>query len=1032
MRPFTRLSPPSLLMHVLAITLCFSPGLYAATGPLPFPASDLPSGDTLALLDRIGIEITSGSRPFIFTNKQTAFLYGETGGPNTTSWQGFNVFGREFLDDYELLINGEPLSRRSATRTRVYPDHLERTYPGGILEELWPVDSLALFGVILHSPVPVDAGIRPFFADGRTSADYRIALRQGVALVARTNHLQRTASANYPVWLAIAHPQALPDSSGTMKGRAFSPVRLYAPKQRVHMFGCAVGDTPDATALLALSFQTRSAAYATARRSRLEQLLASTQIRTGNFSFDSAYAWAVLSLDALIMNQSGKGIFAGLPWFNNYWGRDTFIALSGAALVTGRFREAREILGSFSGFQDRNPASPNFGKIPNIVTTTDTAFNTADGTPRFVMMVREYIERSGDESLLLELYPVILRSIDGTLKYHVDARGFLTHNDADTWMDAVGPDGPWSPRGNRANDIQALWALQLETGIWCATRLGDVGSARTWHNALTRLKDQFNRHFVVNGKVADHLNADDTPDLLTRPNQIFAAGLLDTATRAQMVHTVVTELTYPYGVASLAQTDDRFHPYHEYPPYYPKDAAYHNGTVWTWLQGPVISALCGYELQDSAFVVTMNTVHQILHRGAVGTQSELLDALARPGDPEPRLSGTVSQAWNLGEHIRNIYDDYLGVRVERLSHRIILRPRLPRALGTVHATVNVDGVPVPLVIKPAGAESGVDLDASALSDSYDLILDLPRRDAASVTIRHKLPARSRISVSLRDTLVVVSVNGQPVRPEIRFNPPQAYPPAIREIRLAVPNLRPGLPALAGPGYPLLNHADIKRRNDLATLIFHAEDAAGDDTGVGAVRDRGGRLEYPINPNFVPGSFDLRECTIRADSVRVYFDLRFASLPDPGWHPEYGFQLTFAAIAIDTDGIVGSGATMIPANALYRVSRRAAYERLVLIGGGIRVEDAGGKTLGAYIPAPEDVLHPLGDAAAGTISFSLPVALLGRPTSSWRCTIVAGAQDDHGGAGIGEFRSVDRVRGEWNGGGRLIPEESNVYDELVVP
>jgi glycogen debranching enzyme len=1032
MRPLTCLISRSFVMHVLAITLCFAPGIFAGTDPSPALSSDPPSRGGFPLLDHLGIEIASGSRPFVFTNKQTAFLYGETGGPNTTSWQGFNVFGREFLDDYEVLINGEPLPRRNITRTRVYPDHLERNYPGGIVEELWPVDSLSLFGIILRAPTPVDAGIRPFFTDGRTSADYKLALRQGVALVARMNHLERTPSANYPVWFAIAHPQALPDSSGATKGRAFSPVRLYAPKQRVHLFGCAVGNTQDATASLALSFEKNSAHYAAARRSRLEQLLASTRIQTGNPTFDSAYAWAVLSLDALMMNQSGKGIFAGLPWFNNYWGRDTFVALPGAALVTGRFREAREILRSFSGFQERDPASPNFGKIPNIVTTTETAFNTADGTPRFVMMVRDYVERSGDESLLLELYPVILRSIDGTLRYHVDAMGFLTHRDADTWMDAVGPDGPWSPRGNRANDIQALWALQLETGIWCATRLGDVESARTWHNALTRLKEQFSRRFVINGQIADHLNADDTPDLLVRPNQIFTASLLDSETRARMVRTVVTELTYPYGVASLAQTEDRFHPYHEYPPYYPKDEAYHNGTVWTWVQGPVISALCGYGLQDSAFVVTMNTVHQILHRGAVGTQSELLDALARPGEPEPRLSGTVSQAWNLGEHVRNIFDDYLGVRIERLTRQITLRPRLPRALGNVHATVNLDGVSVPLVIRSPGTEPEIDIDAGALSDSYDLTLDLPRRDAAGVTICCNLPARSRISVILRDTLVLVSVNGNPVRPAVRLNPPASYTAALKEIHLAIPHLRPGLQALAGPGYPLLKHSDIKRRNARAIVIFHAEDARGDDTGVGAVHDRGGRFEYPANSNFVPGSFDLRECTVRSDSTQVYFNLRFTSLPDPGWHPEYGFQLTLAAIAIDTDGIDGSGATMIPANALYRLPRRAAYERLILVGGGIRVEDNNGKTLGAYIPAPEDVAHPLGNSGEGTISFSLPITLLGRPAASWRFTLVAGAQDDHGGAGIGEFRTVDRVRGEWNGGGRLVPEESNVYDELVAP
>jgi predicted glycogen debranching enzyme len=206
----------------------------------------------------------------------------------------------------------------------------------------------------------------------------------------------------------------------------------------------------------------------------MEAELSRAGIRTDHREFDKALAWARLSLQALMMNQTGRGIFAGLPWFNNYWGRDTFIALPGATLVTGAFAEAREIIRSFSAFQQRDSASSDYGRIPNIVTTTDTAFNTADGTPRFVIMAREYVERSGDDAFLLEAYPVVLRSIEGTLRYHTDALGFLTHADAETWMDAVGPSGPWSPRGNRANDIQALWAQQLEAGIWFATRLGDV------------------------------------------------------------------------------------------------------------------------------------------------------------------------------------------------------------------------------------------------------------------------------------------------------------------------------------------------------------------------------------------------------------------------------------------------------------------------------------------------------------------------------------------------------------------------------
>ena len=355
-----------------------------------------------------------------------------------------------------------------------------------------------------------------------------------------------------------------------------------------------------------------------------------TSVRTENPGFNKALAWAKLSLDALVMNQTGKGIFAGLPWFNNYWGRDTFISLPGAALVTGQFDVARDIFRAFAGFQERDSLSPNFGRIPNIVTTTDRAYNTADGTPRFIITARDYVLRSGDESFLKEIYPVVQRAIEGTLRWHTDSLGFLTHGDAETWMDAAGPAGPWSARGNRANDIQALWAGQLDAGAWFATRVGDTASARSWNERLRQLRTNFQVYFIRDDTPVDHLRPDGSPSRELRPNQIFTSGLLTRNQRAHVLRTVCTELTFPYGVASLAPSDENFHPYHEYAPFYPKDAAYHNGTVWTWLQGPVVTELCAFHRQETAFQLTQDAMSQILNEGAVGTQSELLDAIPRP------------------------------------------------------------------------------------------------------------------------------------------------------------------------------------------------------------------------------------------------------------------------------------------------------------------------------------------------------------------------------------------------------------------
>jgi glycogen debranching enzyme len=55
------------------------------------------------------------------------------------------------------------------------------------------------------------------------------------------------------------------------------------------------------------------------------------------------------------MNKNDKlGIWAGFPWFDNSWGRDTFIALSGISLTQGLYKEAREIIRNFFLMQNRD------------------------------------------------------------------------------------------------------------------------------------------------------------------------------------------------------------------------------------------------------------------------------------------------------------------------------------------------------------------------------------------------------------------------------------------------------------------------------------------------------------------------------------------------------------------------------------------------------------------------------------------------------------------------------------------------------
>ncbi len=945
-------------------------------------------------VDELAIEVKGNSREVAYTNKQAGYLYTETNAIHRNAWQGWNVMAKKILDDYEIIDGEQVLRKSDAARATVYPHQLTRMYGSGTQETLTLLDSVDAFVVQLQDLKGSTLRVRPLFKDSDHSEDFVVKFRDSVLLIAHQRHLRRTPGENYPVWIGISLgpnvPSTLLVSEGDASGLSFSPGGLSCSSslQKVTVV-FAAGDTEGETVALARSVSRNCETYILQRRHRMEHLLNRSFLRTDNQRFDKAFHWALISMDALVMNQIRKGIFAGLPWFDNYWGRDSFIALPGATLVTGGFADAKEILRSFADWQEKNPKSPNYGRIPNLVTTGSIAYNTTDGTPRFVIALDEYFRYSGDTVCVRDLYPVVKRSIEGALTYHVDEHGFLKHGDAETWMDAVGPAGPWSPRGNRSGDIQALWFHQLQSGAALAKLANDQQSALLWENIAKAVRANFNKFFLSSSDtlLADHLNADGTRDLQVRPNSLFALDMIDNeATKARLFKTITERLVYLHGVASLSQNDPNFHPFHHYEPYYVQDAAYHNGIVWTWLAGAWIDAAVSYRLPDLAFKVSDNMVHQILDRRAVGTLSELLDAAPRPGEQEPRLSGTFSQAWSLAEFLRVVYQDYLGIHLDAPGNRLILSPRFPAVLHTARVHVVLGQARVTISYAVTNDRNETTLHSENTSDSIAVTLDAVV-GGVEQQISASLPPQRTLKLTFSRAEAVCLLDGmsrklEPVtKPEPKVNPV--------EVTLATPMIRPDLRSLKGPSHRLLSNADAKAPDTFAPVLYEVQDPEGDDKGTGG-------YVYPLTTLLKPGSLDITDFAVSADEKCAYFKLRFRNLSNPGWHPEYGFQLTYVAIAIDKDGRAGSGNTAVGMNSNFFLDPGYAYETILYVGGGVRVADSKGAILAEYIPVAGDEKNPLGSTQRREIAFSIPVEVLGKPAALWRYTVLVGCQDDHGG------------------------------------
>jgi hypothetical protein len=247
----------------------------------------------------------------------------------------------------------------------------------------------------------------------------------------------------------------------------------------------------------------------------------------------------------------------------------------------------------------------------------------------------------------------------------------------------------YAPRGSRANDIQALWYGQLLAGVDFAERVGDRKAAERWRKAAERARQGFAHLFVSTGdaqrppSIADHVTAQGVADHTLRPNVLFALDLVPAGDAAQITARAWRTLVFPWGVTTLDPADPGFHPFHFAPACWHKDAAYHNGAVWPWLDGIAIDRMVEFEQIEPAWQLFRARSRLALERGVVGGLPENLDAHPHPGATEPRLTGTYLQAWSNTEHLRAWYQVFLGVRPMLDHGRIGLAPRLPAAFGDV-------------------------------------------------------------------------------------------------------------------------------------------------------------------------------------------------------------------------------------------------------------------------------------------------------------------------------------------------------------
>jgi len=366
--------------------------------------------------------------------------------------------------------------------------------------------------------------------------------------------------------------------------------------------------------------------------------------------------------DAYIVRRGlAATIIAGYPWFTD-WGRDTFIAMRGLCLATGRLEEARDILTEWSRAQV-DGLLPN--RFPDV--GEEPEFNSVDAALWYVQAAHDFLGAAraarsfdlspGDEKIIRRTCVNAVRAYGaGTMHgIRMERDGLLACGEGDsslTWMDARVDGEAVTPRVGKPVEVQALWINALKLCARDDPKLGPLAD-----KALGAFMDRFwNRERACLFDVVDSGQSPGELDASLRPNQLLAVGGLShqlvTGERAESIVAVCERaLLTPMGLRTLAPGEPLYLGTYIGSVQH-RDHAYHNGTVWPWLLGPFVEAWV--RVRGSTAAAKAEARERFLKPLLESTTSHGLGHLAEiaDGDTPHTQRGCPFQAWSVGEALR--------------------------------------------------------------------------------------------------------------------------------------------------------------------------------------------------------------------------------------------------------------------------------------------------------------------------------------------------------------------------------------------
>ncbi len=353
------------------------------------------------------------------------------------------------------------------------------------------------------------------------------------------------------------------------------------------------------------------------RREMRQSTSGATSIETSNNIFNEVLCQSMADLNMLMTETpQGRYPYAGIPWYSTTFGRDGLITALQMLWIDPRV--ARGVLKRLAFYQAKSIdplADAEPGKILHEMRGGEMAalrevpfaqyYGSVDATPLFVLLAGLYVERTGDDETLAELWPAIeaaLRWIDGA--GDPDQDGFVEYQRASEqglanqgWKDSYDAifhaDGRLAEGYIALSEVQAYVFAGKHLAARCALRLGLVDRARQLEADAQRLAERFEEAFWCNdlGTYALALDGAKQPCRVRTSNagQLLFTGIA----RHDRARMVAADLMRPHfftgwGIRTVARGEARYNP-----------MSYHNGSIWPHDNALIALGLARYGLKQS-------------------------------------------------------------------------------------------------------------------------------------------------------------------------------------------------------------------------------------------------------------------------------------------------------------------------------------------------------------------------------------------------------------------------------------------------